>query len=95
MKFLSCIKNMAGNYRIGPALCGSLSLIHYNGFKVANSLNELKKRFEIEYPDYIKWGIHVMVWQNKAGELTVGDSHEYGLSNDPFDMISSLSISSS
>ncbi len=73
------------NYRIGPALCGSLSLIHYNGFKVASSLNELKKRFEVEYPDHIKWGIHVMVSQNQAGELTVGDSHEYGLTHDPFD----------
>ena len=73
------------NYRIGPALCGSLSLIHYNGFKAASSLNELKKRFDVEYPDYIKWGIHVMVSQNQAGELTVGDSHEYGLTHDPFD----------
>lgn len=73
------------NWRIGPALCGSLSLIHYNAFKVAGSLNELKKRFEVEYPDYIKWGIHVMVSQNQAGELTVGDSHEYGHTHDPFD----------
>ena len=73
------------NYRIGPALCGSLSLLHYAGFKAASSLNELKKRFEVEYPDYIKWGIHVMVSQNQAGELTIGDSHEYGLTHDPFD----------
>ncbi len=74
-----------GNYRIGPALCGSLSLIHYNGFRAAASLNELRKRFEAEYTDYIKWGIHVMVSQNQSGELTVGDSHEYGLAPDPFD----------
>lgn len=74
-----------GNYRIGPALCGSLSLIHYNGFKAAASLNELRKRFEAEYTDYIKSGIHVMVSQNQSGELTVGDSHEYGLTHDPFD----------
>ena len=26
-----------------------------------------------------------MVSQNQAGELTVGDSHEYGLTPDPFD----------
>jgi len=26
-----------------------------------------------------------MVAQNQAGELTVGDSHEYGLTPDPFD----------
>ena len=30
-------------------------------------------------------GIHVMVSQNHTGHLTIGDSHEYGLSPDPFD----------
>jgi FAD dependent oxidoreductase TIGR03364 len=73
------------NWRIGPALCGGLSLIHYKSFASAPSLPELKKRFETELPDYLKWGIHVMVSQNGNGELTVGDSHEYGISPDPFD----------
>ena len=71
--------------RIGPALCGGLSLVHYRSFTVASSLSELKKRFEHEYPEYLKWGIHVMAAQNGAGEITIGDSHEYGLSPDPFD----------
>ncbi len=74
-----------GNWRIGPALCGGLSLAHYTSFKAASSLQVLKKRFKDEYADYVKWGIHVMVSQNQAGELTVGDSHEYGLTHDPFD----------
>lgn len=73
------------NWRIGPSLCGSLSLIHYKGFAAAPSLSKLKERYENEYADYLKWGIHVMVSQNQAGELTVGDSHEYGLTHDPFD----------
>jgi glycine/D-amino acid oxidase-like deaminating enzyme len=45
----------------------------------------LKKRFEDEMPEYLKWGIHVMVSQNVQGELTVGDSHEYAMTHDPFD----------
>ena len=73
------------NWRIGPALCGGLSLLHYNSFKAAPSLDKLKQRFEEEYADHLKWGIHVMVSQNPAGELTIGDSHEYGLTHDPFD----------
>jgi glycine/D-amino acid oxidase-like deaminating enzyme len=36
-------------------------------------------------PEYIRWGIHVMVSQNGAGELTIGDSHEFGPDHDPFD----------
>ncbi|MBL7742837.1 MAG: TIGR03364 family FAD-dependent oxidoreductase [Chitinophagaceae bacterium] len=74
-----------GNLRIGPALCGGLSLVHYNSFKAAFSLQQLKQRFEQKYPDHLKWGIHVMVSQNETGELTIGDSHEYGLTHDPFD----------
>jgi FAD dependent oxidoreductase TIGR03364 len=73
------------NWKIGPALCGGLSLIHYHGFKAAASLPGLKARYEAEYADYLKWGIHVMASQNGLGEITVGDSHEYALTFDPFD----------
>lgn len=72
-------------WRIGPSLCGSLSMIHYPGFSAAPSLPALKARYENQYAEYLKWGIHVMVSQNHLGELTVGDSHEYGLVHDPFD----------
>jgi FAD dependent oxidoreductase TIGR03364 len=73
------------NWRIGPSLCGGLSMIHYPGFQSASSLPELRKRYEEQYAEYLKWGIHVMVSQNGNGELTIGDSHEYGLVHDPFD----------
>jgi len=73
------------NWRIGPSLCGGLSMIHYKAFEAAASLPQLKKYYEDNLPDYIKWGIHVMVSQNAEGELTIGDSHEYGLVHDPFD----------
>lgn len=73
------------NNRIGPAICGSLSLVHYNAFKAASSLKVLHERYKADYRNYLDLGIHVMVSQNEAGELTVGDSHEYGLTPDPFD----------
>jgi FAD dependent oxidoreductase TIGR03364 len=73
------------DWRIGPALCGGLSLIHYNSFKAAPSLPVLKQRYADEMANYLEWGIHVMVSQNGLGELTIGDSHEYGLTHDPFD----------
>jgi FAD dependent oxidoreductase TIGR03364 len=72
-------------WRIGPSLCGGLSMIHYPGFQVAPSLQALRRRYEEQYPEHLKWGIHVMVSQNGNGELTIGDSHEYGLVHDPFD----------
>jgi len=71
-------------WKIGPALCGGLSLIHYKSFQAAG-LQALKGRFEHEMKEYTDWGIHVMVSQNGKGELTIGDSHEYGCTHDPFD----------
>ena len=73
------------DWKIGPALCGGLSLIHYDGFKAASSLAGLKARYQAEYAEYLQWGIHVMASQNGLGEITVGDSHEYALTFDPFD----------
>lgn len=78
----------SASVRIGTAVCGGLSLVHYTSFKAAPSLHELKQRFESEMKPYIDNGIHVMVSQNQLGELTIGDSHEYGHSFDPFDRAS-------
>lgn len=71
--------------RIGPALCGGLSLIHYTSFKAAASLPQLYQRFAKNRKPFLDMGIHVMVSQNQEGGLTVGDSHEYGNQPDPFD----------
>lgn len=73
------------NWRIGPPLCAGLSFIHYKGFSVAPSLEKLRVHYEGLFPELLDLGIHVMVSQNGNGQLTVGDSHEYGLHLDPFD----------
>ncbi|HQT21958.1 MAG: oxidoreductase [Sphingobacteriales bacterium 17-39-43] len=73
------------DYRIGTSICGGLSLLHYKSFTASKALEILKVKLQNELPEHIRWGIHVMVSQNMNGELTVGDSHEYGLDFDPFD----------
>ncbi|MEE3718483.1 TIGR03364 family FAD-dependent oxidoreductase [Tumidithrix elongata RA019] len=73
------------SWRLGPSLCAGLTLTHYASFAHCSTLDALKKRIELETPDFPKWGIHVMVSQNGLGELILGDSHEYGLNPDPFD----------
>lgn len=73
-------------WQLGPSLCGGLSLLHYAGFRLAgSSLEGLREYIVSKYPDYVRWGIHVMVAQHASGELVIGDSHEYGDSHDPFD----------
>jgi FAD dependent oxidoreductase TIGR03364 len=78
-------KSTSSDFRLGPSLCGGLSLIHYKSFLEAPSLSSLQQRYREQMPAYTSHGIHVMVSQNQVGELTVGDSHEYSLSPDPFD----------
>ncbi|MBO0861060.1 MAG: TIGR03364 family FAD-dependent oxidoreductase [Chloracidobacterium sp.] len=76
---------MTDNWRVGPMLAGGLTLAHYRAFQNCQSLPALKKRFADEMPDYVRYGIHVMVSQNGLGELTLGDSHEYDSEISPFD----------
>lgn len=73
------------NWRLGPSLYAGLTLTHYGSFSHCQTLDALKKRIELETPHFPEWGIHVMVSQNGLGELILGDSHEYGLTPDPFD----------
>ena len=80
-------KHKDPNYKIGASVCGGLSLLHYKSFTASSALTKLRIKIQDEIPEYLKYGIHVMVSQNSAGELTVGDSHEYALDFEPFDKI--------
>lgn len=80
-------KHQDPNFKIGASVCGGLSLLHYKSFTASPALTKLRLKIEEEIPEYLKYGIHVMVSQNNNGELTVGDSHEYALDFEPFDKI--------
>jgi len=73
-----------GGWRLGPALAAGLTLRFYPAFAVCKTLPALKRRIAEETPEYDQWGIHGLVSQTAAGELTLGDSHEYGLCVDIF-----------
>jgi FAD dependent oxidoreductase TIGR03364 len=76
------------DWTLGPNLAAGLTLQHYASFAHCESLELLKQRFEREMSDYNHWGIHVLVSQTRLGELTIGDSHEYGPDPSPFDKLS-------
>ena len=71
-------------WQLGPSLASGLTLQHYESFGICKTLPALKKRFAEELPEYNRWHIHALVSQTVDGALTLGDSHEYGLSIDPF-----------
>jgi FAD dependent oxidoreductase TIGR03364 len=72
-------------WRLGPSIAFGLTFKHYPTFEVCSTLQALRDRVAREAPEFDEWGIHVMVSQNSLGELTIGDSHEYGLEVNIFD----------
>ena len=70
--------------KIGPHLCAGLTLLHYKNFSICKGLAALRQRYERDWPAQIEHGIHLLVSQHEHGEITVGDTHEYGMGPAPF-----------
>jgi len=69
----------------GPALCSGLTFIRYPAFQNCAGLPALQTRFERDLPFHVNSGIHVLVTRTGTGEITIGDSHDYSDTLDPFD----------
>ncbi|MFB6959225.1 TIGR03364 family FAD-dependent oxidoreductase [Streptomyces sp. NPDC056309] len=74
-----------GGRQLGPMLCGGLTLLHYAAFDGLTARAALSDRMAVELPFHREHGIHVLLSQTADGRLTIGDSHAYGMTHDPFE----------
>ena len=83
LQMLKTVPQPAG-WRLGPHVAGGLTLPHSPGFADCPSLPAVRDRLAAECPAHARHGIRVLAGQNAAGEVVVGNSHEYGPAT-PFD----------
>lgn len=74
----------SSGWRLGSHFAAGSTLRHYPAFQNLPSLPAVRARFAKDLPHFDRWGIHVLASQNAAGEVTLGDSHEYAPVHDPF-----------
>ncbi|NDC42603.1 MAG: TIGR03364 family FAD-dependent oxidoreductase, partial [Chitinophagia bacterium] len=67
LQMMRSVPQPAG-FNVGPSLCGGLTLISYKAFQDCPSLGKLVNRLRMLYPEYMEYGIHVLVAQNGQGE---------------------------
>lgn len=74
-----------GGWALGPTLCAGLTLLHYSSFQHLETLPALRARLDEELPFHRANGIHILVTQTARGGITIGDSHAYARTHDPFE----------
>ena len=78
------MRSALSGFEIGAHLCAGLTLGHYANFRICERLQGVLERHARELPRHVQFGIHLLVSQHEDGQITVGDSHEYGLGVTPF-----------
>ncbi|MCE7007151.1 TIGR03364 family FAD-dependent oxidoreductase [Kibdelosporangium philippinense] len=70
---------------IHPAVLSGHSLLRYSAFSLCPTLPEVQARISREQPSLVDIGLNLMYTQRPDGSLTIGDTHAYHKTLDPFE----------
>ncbi len=69
---------------LGPAVLTGTSMLRYPAFAETDAAAALSAQMAAQHPELLDIVANVMFTQRPDGSLIVGDSHRYGLTQDPF-----------
>jgi FAD dependent oxidoreductase TIGR03364 len=69
---------------IDPGVFTGLSLLRYQGFTDCPTLPTLRARFAADSQELLEHGVNLMFTQLPDGDLTIGDTHDYARTVDPY-----------
>ncbi|WP_217617237.1 TIGR03364 family FAD-dependent oxidoreductase, partial [Cellulomonas sp. GbtcB1] len=69
---------------VEPAVLTGPSLLRSAGFGVSPALADVRARLTAESPALLDADVNLMLTQRPGGSLTLGDTHAYGTTHDPF-----------
>lgn len=81
---LQMLRLESPGFRLPGAVMSDLGLVRYLGYSALPESAALRARLEVEQPEHLRHGIHLIAVQSADGSLIVGDSHHYGETPDFF-----------
>ncbi|MFD4641477.1 TIGR03364 family FAD-dependent oxidoreductase [Lentzea sp. NPDC058436] len=69
---------------IDPAVLTGFSMLRYDAFARCPSIEKVRERLTNDHPELVKAGLNLMFTQLPDGSLTIGDTHHYSRTVDPY-----------
>ena len=70
---------------VPPAVLTGSSMLRYDGFAQQPSAADVRAELLAESPALLEQGVNLMLTQRPNGRLVIGDTHHYGVTEDPFE----------
>jgi FAD dependent oxidoreductase TIGR03364 len=68
-----------------PAVLTGSSMLRYDGFAQQPSAADVRAELATATPAMLEQGVNLMLTQRPDGRLVIGDTHHYGVTEDPFE----------